>query len=97
MKNKKHVKAVGILTIVFAVITLARGAYEFLLPIYLTRKYNLETGAREIGIIGGADGPTAVFVTYRTSPFPYTYVLLLVTLALTVVLFYVKKRRNGFD
>ena len=49
-----------------------------------------------IGIIGGADGPTAIFVTTNPAPFGYTIVVSLIILVLGIVGFYLlghKKRK----
>lgn len=42
-----------------------------LLPWMFLRKEILNTEAASIGIIGGADGPTAIFVTTHVSDFTY--------------------------
>ena len=49
------------------------------LPGLLLMLFNKANNAATIGVIGGADGPTAIFVTSKTAPFPSTgmYVLLL--------------------
>jgi len=49
-----------------------------------------------IGIIGGADGPTAIFVTTNPAPFGYTIVVSLIISVLGIVGFYLlghKKRK----
>ena len=64
MKRKRAARAVAILTVITAVITIVSAAYEFLLPMFLS--FALHFDAREassIGIIGGADGPTAIYIT----------------------------------
>ena len=64
MRKVNIKKAVGILTAISAIITVLFGLYYFLLPAYLLHKYLPDAkGAASIGIIGGADGPTAIFVS----------------------------------
>lgn len=45
--------------------------------------------AQSIGIIGGADGPTAIFITGR---FPWEIVLLIVVCIIALVLFFKHKK-----
>jgi len=64
LKRKRAARAVTILTVITAVITIISAAYEYLLPVFLS--FALHFDAREassIGIIGGADGPTAIYLT----------------------------------
>lgn len=52
--------------------------------------------AASIGIIGGADGPTAIFVATNPAPIGYTIIVSLILLVLGVVGFYLlghKKRK----
>lgn len=55
-------KVVMIITIIAGTVIVGAMALNLLIPIYVSYKLNLE-GARAIGIIGGADGPTAIFLT----------------------------------
>ncbi len=55
-----------IISVVSALISLVIGILGYLLPLYMTQKYSLSPNS-SIGIIGGADGPTAIFVTCELS------------------------------
>ena len=70
-QKKKFVsKGILILTVVSALISLVAVIYEYFLPLYLIRKYNLNANeSSSIGIIGGADGQTAIFVTSKPLQF----------------------------
>jgi Na+-transporting methylmalonyl-CoA/oxaloacetate decarboxylase beta subunit len=71
-----------ILTVIMAVITIICAAYEFLLPGFLSFALHFDTKeASSIGIIGGADGPTAVFLTGRLPVRVFTAVFALFTAA----------------
>lgn len=82
MKKERITKAVGILTIISAVITLISGIFNFLLPMYLLHKFQIDAnGASSIGIIGGADGPTAIYVAGQSSSYSITVIFVLITIA----------------
>lgn len=66
--NKTH-KTIKRLTIISIIITIISGAVHFLLPLLLFKKYLVEVApgsASSIGIIGGADGPTSIFIAGKT-------------------------------
>lgn len=69
MYNKLIRKIVMIVT-VFSTAAAAIGIlYEYVLPLYLSFKLNKDlSDASSIGIIGGADGPTAIYVSGSVSP-----------------------------
>ena len=56
-------KAIIIVTVLSILISLFQTVYKFLLPIYLSYKFDFElSDASAIGIIGAADGPTSIIV-----------------------------------
>ncbi|MGE4283897.1 MAG: sodium ion-translocating decarboxylase subunit beta [Clostridia bacterium] len=68
MEKTRLIKSVTILTIITTVITLVSAAFDFLMSRYLSHKFHMDaSNASSIGIIGGADGPTAIFVTGKAS------------------------------
>ena len=82
MKRKRAARVVTILTLITAIITIISAAYEYMLPVFLS--FVLHYDAREassIGIIGGADGPTAIFLTGRPPVRVITAVFALITAA----------------
>jgi Na+-transporting methylmalonyl-CoA/oxaloacetate decarboxylase beta subunit len=85
LKRKRTVKIITILTVITAVITVISAAYEFLLPGFLSFVLRLDAKeASSIGIIGGADGPTAVYLTGQPPLRMITAVFALLTAAGTI-------------
>lgn len=82
MRRKRAARVVTILTVITAVITIICAAYELLLPMFLSLALHFDAReASSIGIIGGADGPTAVFLTGRPPVRVLTAVFALFTAA----------------
>jgi Na+-transporting methylmalonyl-CoA/oxaloacetate decarboxylase beta subunit len=68
VKKENFTKIVGILTIITTIITIISAVFNFLVPMYLEYKLHTDTNkAAAIGGIGGADGPTAIYVTNQSS------------------------------
>lgn len=64
MSIGKYRKVVTILTIITTIVTLISTAFGVGIRLYLLYKYNISANkASSIGIIGGADGPTAIFIS----------------------------------
>ncbi|MGI6550402.1 MAG: sodium ion-translocating decarboxylase subunit beta [Syntrophomonadales bacterium] len=95
MKQRKRKKAITILTTISIIITLAGLAFDYVIPKYLTYRFNLDanTGS-SIGVIGGADGPTAIFLTGSLSPGITTIVFALLSMAGIVYLVLSRKTRE---
>lgn len=97
MKKAKSikVKVIAIFTVLCALIALISAFFNFLLPLYLSYKFNIDTrGAGSIGIIGGADGPTAIFVSGQISPHWFTTAFVLLTLLGIMYLVVAKYKKN---
>lgn len=85
-------KIVTIITIISIVITIISLGFNLILPKYLAYKLNGELGTvSSIGIIGGVDGPTAVYITSQLSPYIFTYIFLLISIAGILYLFFTRK------
>lgn len=85
MKKNKFKKIVTILTVICALIALIGMFSDSLLSLYISRKFNVDTrNARSIGIIGGADGPTSIFLSGHTS-FPWFTVIFSLLTVLGVI------------
>jgi len=92
MEKKKSTKIVIILTIISTIITLVSVSFNFLMPLCLSYKLHGKVdGASSIGIIGGADGPTAIYIASRLSPHVFTGIFGLFSIAGMVYLFFTKK------
>jgi Na+-transporting methylmalonyl-CoA/oxaloacetate decarboxylase beta subunit len=64
LKEGKHRKVVTIFTIMAITITLITVVLHYGISLYLSYKFKINTAnASSIGIIGGSDGPTAIFLT----------------------------------
>jgi Na+-transporting methylmalonyl-CoA/oxaloacetate decarboxylase beta subunit len=75
-------KVVTTLTVIAAIITIISATYEFLLPMVLSVVLNFDTkDAVSVGIIGGADGPTAIYITGGAPQRLITTVFALITVA----------------
>ncbi|MBU5427587.1 sodium ion-translocating decarboxylase subunit beta [Tissierella pigra] len=92
MRKQGLQKVVTIITIISIVITIISLGFNLILPKYLAYKLNGELGTvSSIGIIGGADGPTAVYITSQLSPYISTYIFLLVSIVGILYLFFTRK------
>mgnify|MGYP001419217730 CR=1 FL=1 len=61
---RRYRKIVMVLTIFTSIITVVSVSWKFLMGLYFQYKFNINTGdASSVGIIGGADGPTSIFLS----------------------------------
>lgn len=82
MKNERTNRIIIILTAISIFIALFSVGYKFLLPLYLSIKYQMDLcGASSIGIIGCADGPTSIFVSNQQSFFLIGAIFALLSIA----------------
>lgn len=82
MRKINLTKIVMIFTIISTVITLVSVGFTLLMR---------RPEASSIGIIGGADGPTAVYVASQLSPHVFTGIAGLISIAGMIYLFFSKK------
>jgi len=72
---------VTIFTIISLIVTLFNLTYSFLLPVYLSYKFQIDLSeASSIGIIGGADGPTSIYLASQQSPRIVTLIFALLSI-----------------
>lgn len=92
---KSYRKVVKIATILCLVITMCSVLYKQLLLLYLSLKYRSDfSDASAIGIIGGADGPTAIYVSNSNS-FPLLSIIFMsLTMIGIIYLHFTKKKSN---
>ncbi|SDY90953.1 Na+-transporting oxaloacetate decarboxylase beta subunit [Proteiniborus ethanoligenes] len=68
MKNRKLTKAITAVTVTCTLIAVISAFSSYLLPLYLSYKLNKDIrDAGSVGIIGGADGPTAIYLSGQIS------------------------------
>ena len=83
------------LTVICALIALVSAFSGPLLSLYLSNKFNIDTkDASSIGIIGGADGPTAIFVSEHNNSHWFTAVFALLTILGVIYLLKTKHSEN---
>ncbi|MTI47889.1 MAG: sodium ion-translocating decarboxylase subunit beta [Firmicutes bacterium] len=81
MKKDKMRKAVTILTIIAIVMTVISVGINFLAPMYLSHKLVNEVDkVSSVGIIGGADGPTAIYLTSQSFSYISTVIFALLSI-----------------
>ena len=92
MEKGKFTKVFSMVTIVTTIITFTSVTVSSLIPVYLSYKYHIYSSkVGSIGVIGGADGPTAIFVTNQSSPHLFTIVFALISMVGIIYLILVKK------
>ncbi len=85
---------IAIITAISGVIVLYHLVIFYLLPIYLLSKHSgFLQDAAAIGIIGGADGPTSIYVTNKNSLISIPVFLLLFIMG-TLYFIFMRLRRN---
>jgi len=88
-------KIVTIFTAICIVVTIICIGFNFVLPKYLA--YKLNEGVRDastIGIIGSADGPTAIFITSQLPSYLFTVIFLVLSMAGICYLFLTRNTIN---
>ena len=95
MRKDIILKIIKISTIICGIIALVCGTSPFLLPRLSASllQISINKEASSVGIIGGADGPTAIFLTTSSPPFLYTTVFAILT-AMGLVFQIIIKKRN---
>jgi Na+-transporting methylmalonyl-CoA/oxaloacetate decarboxylase beta subunit len=92
LKKSKFTKVVTIVTFVATIITFISVVVSFLIPLCLSYKYHPDSSkVTSIGVIGGADGPTAIFVTNQLYPYLITFIFALISMVGIVYLILAKK------
>jgi len=86
MKKEKSTKMITIFTVICALVAFISLFFNSLLPLYLSYKFNIDTkDAGSIGIIGGADGPTTIYLSGQISSYWFTVVF--ATLAILGIIY----------
>ena len=81
MKKQRLRKSISIFTAIAIVMTIISIGFNYLLPRYLAYKLNFKADeASSIGIIGGADGPTSIFLAAGQSSFYFNIIFLLLSI-----------------
>ncbi|SCG84374.1 hypothetical protein DW1_2814 [Proteiniborus sp. DW1] len=93
MDKRKFSKIVFIITLITGIVTIMMLGFDFLLPIFLSFKLkrDIKHGS-SIGIIGGADGPTTIFISSQSSSHLLTGLFGLLTIAGIIILLTIRKQ-----
>lgn len=90
--KNKITKVVTVFTIIFVILTLVSVFQNFIMPIYPLSKLQKQIGrSNSIGIIGGADGPTAIYVANKSSVYIFIAIFALLSITGVLYLFHIKK------
>ena len=92
MKKQKLTKLITIGTVITSIVTIINLGFKHLLPLYMSSKLIIEKGrSNSIGIIGGADGPTVIFLSGQFSSNFTIIVFALLSIAGIIYLIFNKK------
>lgn len=95
MKKEKSIKMITIFTVICALVAFISLFFSSLLPLYLSYKFKIDIrNAGSIGIIGGADGPTAIYVSGQSSSHLFTAIFALLTILGFIYLVVIKYKKN---
>lgn len=93
MEKAKLTKVIKVITIITSIVTVLYLGFSFLIPIYLSYRLNIEASkVNSIGIIGGADGPTTIFLT-STSSFANSIIIICALFSIAGIVYLVLNRR----
>jgi Na+-transporting methylmalonyl-CoA/oxaloacetate decarboxylase, beta subunit len=63
MNAFKNNKAIAVFTIITTLMTLISASFNYFLHMYVSHEFNIDSNkTASIGIIGGSDGPTTIFI-----------------------------------
>lgn len=93
MKKKLIKRAITLLTVICTAITIINIAYNFLLPLFLSYKFKFDLNkASSVGIIGGADGPTTIYLASSQSSHFVSIIIALLSILGITYLIYMKRK-----
>lgn len=91
----KHRRIVVILTVISIVITVINVSWDFILRMYIQYKFNIRVNSvNAFGIIGSADGPTAIFLSSNHSSRIITIIFTTLSALGLIYLILTRKRRD---
>lgn len=97
MRNKMLTRIIRALTIICALTTLFSVFSKSLLKLYFSYKFNTDIkDASAVGIIGGSDGPTEIFIGNQSTTH-WVPVIFAILTGLGVVYLIVDRRSNKYN
>lgn len=92
---KKHRNIIKVITVISIIITAVSAASDFLIRTYIAHRFKAKISPHSsIGIIGGADGPTSIFVAGDSSHHLITILFGLLSVAGAMYLVLSRKSRK---
>jgi Na+-transporting methylmalonyl-CoA/oxaloacetate decarboxylase beta subunit len=93
LKVKKVEKIIIALTVATSIITIISASWKFIMRLYIQYRFQIDTdnSASSIGIIGGADGPTSIFISGYPYSGIFTIIFALLSVAGVVYLLVIRK------
>lgn len=94
MNNRRLKMTIIVIAAICILIVIGKVTCNLLLMAYLSYKYGADfKNAGSIGIIGGADGPTSIYLSGSPGPNSAVIFVLLAVIAAVLAVFYKKKSR----
>ncbi len=95
LKREKSTRMVTVFTVICALVAFIGLFSTYLLTLYLSYKFKMDTrDAGSIGIIGGADGPTTIYISSQLNLRLFTAIFVLLTILGVIYLFVIKYKKN---
>lgn len=95
MRKESIEKVVVIITVISTITILINEMFNFILPMLLSHIFQPDSSeSGSLGIIGGADGPTAIFISHQPPLHLVTIIAAMITIAGISYQFIEKKRNN---
>ncbi len=90
----KKLDKTGIVLVILLVILLFVLGFRYLLGVLVSFFFQYDGSAASVGIIGGADGPTAIFLAGKVSYTPSLLVIVTVLVLVVNIIHFVRKRHK---
>ncbi|MEL7648845.1 MAG: hypothetical protein AAGU76_12170 [Sedimentibacter sp.] len=95
MNNKRLKMTVVVIAAICILVVIGKVTCNLLLMAYISYKYGADLkGAGSIGIIGGADGPTSIYLTGSQGLYSTLIFVLLAVIAVGLALYYIRKSKR---
>jgi len=92
LEVKRYRKAVIVIAIIATIGALTSASLRFGIQMYIFNRFHIKADqAGSIGIIGGADGPTAIFLTGSSPLYLATIVFTLLSIVGFLYIFFTRK------
>jgi Na+-transporting methylmalonyl-CoA/oxaloacetate decarboxylase beta subunit len=94
MNNKRRKRIVKIITVLSMLAAIIGFSYKYLLILYMSYKFHSDlSDAASIGVIGGADGPTTIFIAGSRNYIIVPVIFTLISIAGALYLIVTRKKK----